>query len=96
MAKSALRGMVFTFSGPEKFCEARSGQVFWLTDRPTLRTFPSRLAGTVAIYRISSPITATDSRPTLTAFPLRPSWDPDALFRQNIEGSSGLVKLNVK
>jgi hypothetical protein len=48
------------------------GQVFWLSDHPTCRAFPSRSNVTVANLRLSSPITAAGPLPTSTGFPIKP------------------------
>ena len=48
------------------------GQVFWLSDHPNCRAFPSRSNVTVANLRLSSPITAAGPLPTSTGFPIKP------------------------
>jgi len=49
-------------------------QVFWLTDHPTRRTFPSRPLRDSGILRLSSPITAAGPRRNCTVFPFESSW----------------------
>ena|GEM_PF-1844046 len=48
------------------------GQVFWLSDHPNCRAFPSRSNVTVANLRLSSPMTAAGPLPTSTGFPIKP------------------------
>ena len=46
-------------------------QVFWLSDKPTFRTFPFRWFTKQWYLQISSPITAAGPLPTCTGFPIK-------------------------
>ena len=54
------------------FTRLAPGQVFWLSDHPNCRAFPSSLDWKVAQSRLSSPITAAGPLPTSTGFPIKP------------------------
>lgn len=84
-----------TFLRPKKRCDALSGQVFWLSDRPTLRVFPSRFPETVTLLCGFRPRSQRRARGRLSRlFPFYPlgtlKYDSILLYNApNIHESQG-------